>query len=173
MPLNVSRFKKLPELVKLLSLLTSLTLLIYLGTIKFRPPGMSVIWFTIGCSIVFDICTIAVLLKEYDFSIMAIRMLPYAAIVSFHFIRFYRISKIKECVGSILALIFYVISTAISISSEEVTDDFGFMVVAIICLLSALIHLSNLVVNIRRWNNGSHHLNPAGVYEYSNYGSEA
>ncbi|CAO4365238.1 Protein CBG03058 [Caenorhabditis briggsae] len=158
MPLNVSRFKKLPELVKLLSLLTSLTLLIYLGTIKFRPPGMSVIWFTIGCSIVFDICTIAVLLKEYDFSIMAIRMLPYAAI---------------ECVGSILALIFYVISTAISISSEEVTDDFGFMVVAIICLLSALIHLSNLVVNIRRWNNGSHHLNPAGVYEYSNYGSEA
>uniref|UniRef100_A0A1I7UFV4 MARVEL domain-containing protein n=1 Tax=Caenorhabditis tropicalis TaxID=1561998 RepID=A0A1I7UFV4_9PELO len=158
MPLNISRFKKLPELIKIISLLTSLTLLIYLGTIKFRPPGMSVIWFTIGCSIVFDICTIAVLLKEYDVSVMAIRMLPYAAI---------------ECVGSILALIFYVISTAISISSEEVTDDFGFMVVAIFCFINALIHVSNLVVNVRRWNNGSHHLNPAGSYEYSNYGADA
>lgn len=89
---------------------------------------------------------------------MAIRMLPYAAI---------------ECIGSILAIICYVISMAISISSEEVTDDFGFLVVAIFCFIIALIHVFNLVVNVRRWNNGSHHLNPAGVYEYSNYGSEA
>ncbi|CAI2337774.1 unnamed protein product [Caenorhabditis sp. 36 PRJEB53466] len=157
MPLNLSRFKKFPELVKVVSLAASLSLLIYLGTIKFRPPGISLIWFTIGCSIVFDTCTTAVLLKEYDISVMAIRMLPYSAI---------------ECVGSSLAVICYVISTALAISSEEVTDDFGFLVVALICLVIAVVYTVNFVINVRRWNNGSHHENPSGVYEYTSYGTD-
>uniref|UniRef100_A0A8R1DEN5 MARVEL domain-containing protein n=1 Tax=Caenorhabditis japonica TaxID=281687 RepID=A0A8R1DEN5_CAEJA len=88
---------------------------------------------------------------------MAIRMLPYSAI---------------ECIGSMLVLILSIISMTIAISSEEFTNDIGFLVTAVLCFLIALIHFVNLVIHIRRWNNGHHHLNPPGVYEYTNYGSE-
>ncbi|CAI5440714.1 unnamed protein product [Caenorhabditis angaria] len=157
MPLNFARFKQFPEVIKFFTLILTFFLMFLMETIQFQPPGTSMIWFTMTISIIFDIFTIALLLKEFDSSVMALRMLPYAAL---------------ECTCSILIVVFYILSATLSISSEEVTDDFGFLIAAVVCLFIALSYLLNLVLNIRKWVYGAHLANPPNVYDYPSYGSD-
>ncbi|KAL3068503.1 hypothetical protein niasHT_030794 [Heterodera trifolii] len=163
MQFNVNRFKAFPELLKLTTLLTSVLVMLSLGSAVYEPPGTTFVWIIAVLALITDCLSVLALGFETESALFRPdSMIGWPLI---------------ECVFSSFFAINYFISIWLCINSKVfamLDSSMPYSLAATFSLVAFVQYVLNVLFYVRIWatdqRRQSQEINPSR-HGYTNYGA--